>query len=77
MLLKKTNYPFVCVDLLTLNLSHFFQVKTIQGQIITVVNAVGCIAGSFFFGYKAVYYSLPEPDINMVNLNFVIALNMF
>ena len=38
--------------------------KTIQGQIIVIINAIACIIGSFFFGYKAVYYSMDEPNIN-------------
>ena len=34
-----------------------------------IVNALACIVGSFFFGYKAIQYTLNKPDVNLVILH--------
>jgi hypothetical protein len=45
-----------------------------QGQIIAIINVFAVIAGSFVFGYKAVEYSLGEPDITKVLLFYFLFL---
>ena len=44
----------------------FSIVKTLQGQLVAIINIVATVGGAFVFGYKAVEYSLDEPDINKV-----------
>lgn len=49
--------------------------KTLQGQIIAIINTFAVIIGSFVFGYKAVEYSLPEPDITkQMVAGFILAM---
>jgi hypothetical protein len=52
--------------LLFLNIS---QVKSVQGQLVAIINIVAVVGGAFLFGYKAVEYSLNEPDITKVDSN--------
>jgi hypothetical protein len=37
--------------------------KTLQGQIVSIFNVVLVVGGAFAFGYKAIEYSLEQPDI--------------
>lgn len=38
---------------------------------VAIINIVATVGGAFVFAYKAVEYSLDEPDINKVNLSFL------
>ena len=46
--------------------------KTLQGQIVSIFNVVLVVGGAFMFGYKAVEYSLDQPDIIKVMFNNII-----
>jgi hypothetical protein len=41
----------------------------VQGQLVAIINIVAVVGGAFLFGYKAVEYSLNEPDITKVDSN--------
>ncbi len=53
---------------LTINASISIVVKTMNRQIIAVVNFILTVIGAFTFGYKAVEYSLPEPIVPLVSM---------
>lgn len=50
---------------------YYWTVKTLQGQLVAIINIVATVGGAFVFAYKAVEYSLDEPDINKVNLSLI------
>ena len=48
--------------------SNLFSVKTMNNQIIAVVNFILTVIGAFTFGYKATEYSMNEPIVPLVSL---------